>query len=90
MDARGRPTVIDCVPTGARVFPVGRLDLNSTGLLLLTNDGELAARLLHPRYHVEKEYVVKVQGRGRRSVASESCGRVWCWRRGRPRRPRSR
>jgi 23S rRNA pseudouridine2605 synthase len=62
VDDRGRATVIDHVPTGARVFPVGRLDLNSTGLLLLTNDGELTERLLHPRFHVEKEYVVKVRG----------------------------
>jgi 23S rRNA pseudouridine2605 synthase len=61
-DARGRRTVIDCVPTRARIFPVGRLDLNTTGLLLLTNDGELAARLLHPRYHVDKEYIVRVRG----------------------------
>lgn len=62
-DPHGRPTVVECVPAGVRVFPVGRLDLNSTGLLLLTNDGELAARLLHPRYHVDKEYVVTVLGR---------------------------
>ena len=61
-DDRGRRTVVDCVPSRVRVFPVGRLDLNSTGLLLLTNDGELAARLLHPRYHVEKEYLVTVRG----------------------------
>jgi 23S rRNA pseudouridine2605 synthase len=62
VDARGRQTVVDCVPAGVRVFPVGRLDLESTGLLLLTNDGELTARLLHPRYHVEKEYLVVVRG----------------------------
>ncbi len=62
VDARNRPTVTDHVPTEARVFPVGRLDLNSTGLVLLTNDGLLMERLLHPRYHVEKEYVVKVRG----------------------------
>ncbi len=61
-DARGRRTVSDLVPTRARVFPVGRLDLDSTGLVLLTNDGDLAGRLLHPRYHVEKEYVVTVRG----------------------------
>jgi 23S rRNA pseudouridine2605 synthase len=67
-DARGRRTVTDCVPTRARVFPVGRLDLDSTGLLLLTNDGELAARLLHPRFYVEKEYMVRVEG----VVAAES------------------
>jgi 23S rRNA pseudouridine2605 synthase len=62
VDPRGRPTVVECVPTAGRVFPVGRLDLDSTGVLLLTNDGELAARLLHPRYHVEKEYLVTVRG----------------------------
>lgn len=61
-DARGRRTVVDCLPTRARVFPVGRLDLASTGLLLLTNDGDLAGRLLHPRFHVEKEYEVQVRG----------------------------
>jgi 23S rRNA pseudouridine2605 synthase len=61
-DARGRRTVVDCVPSRARIFPVGRLDLDSTGLLLLTNDGDLAGRLLHPRFHVEKEYRVQVRG----------------------------
>lgn len=62
VDARGRATVVEHVPSVARVFPVGRLDLDSTGLLLLTNDGELAERLLHPRYHVEKEYLATVRG----------------------------
>jgi 23S rRNA pseudouridine2605 synthase len=61
VDGRGRETVVDCVPTTTRVYPVGRLDLDSTGLLLLTNDGELAERLLHPRYHVQKEYLVTVR-----------------------------
>lgn len=61
-DARGRRTVADLVPTRTRVYPVGRLDLDSTGLLLLTNDGDLAGRLLHPRYHVPKEYEVRVWG----------------------------
>ena len=61
-DPRGRRTVVELVPSQARLFPVGRLDLRSTGLLLLTNDGELAARLLHPRYHVAKEYQVTVVG----------------------------
>jgi len=56
--------VADHLPSGAgRVFPVGRLDLNSRGLVLLTDDGELAGRLMHPRYHVEKEYRVVIQGR---------------------------
>jgi len=63
-DDRGRKTVVDHLPPGrARVFPVGRLDLDSRGLVLLTDDGELAARLMHPRYHVEKEYRVVVRGR---------------------------
>ncbi len=48
LDTRGRPTVVECVPAGARIFPVGRLDLNSTGLLVLTNDGELAAQPAPP------------------------------------------
>jgi 23S rRNA pseudouridine2605 synthase len=63
-DDRGRQTVVDRLPHGrARVFPVGRLDLDSRGLVLLTDDGELAGRLMHPRYHVEKEYRVVVRGR---------------------------
>lgn len=61
-DPQGRPTVVDGLPTRARVYPVGRLDWDTTGLLLLTNDGELALRLSHPRYGVEKEYVVGVRG----------------------------
>jgi 23S rRNA pseudouridine2605 synthase len=63
-DDRGRPTVVDRLPAERpRVFPVGRLDLDSRGLVLLTDDGELAGRLMHPRYHVEKEYRVVVRGR---------------------------
>ncbi len=63
-DDRGRQTVVGRLePEVGRVFPVGRLDLDSRGLLLLTDDGELAMRLLHPRYHVEKEYRVVISGR---------------------------
>lgn len=62
-DPQGRRTVVDCVPTTARVFPVGRLDVDTTGVLLLTNDGELAHRLLHPSFGVEKEYHVVATGR---------------------------
>jgi pseudouridine synthase len=63
-DDRGRETVVDRLPAGRpRVFPVGRLDLDSRGLVLLTDDGDLAGRLMHPRYHVEKEYRVVVKGR---------------------------
>ena len=63
-DERGRPTVMDLVSSGERrLFPVGRLDLHSEGLLLLTTDGELAQRLTHPRYGIEREYVVRLAGR---------------------------
>jgi 23S rRNA pseudouridine2605 synthase len=62
-DPQGRPTVVDLVPREARVVPVGRLDLDTTGALLLTNDGKLAHRLAHPRYEVPKVYEVEVEGR---------------------------
>ena len=62
-DPDGRPTVVDLVQHASRVVPVGRLDVNTTGALLLTNDGELAHRLAHPRYGVEKTYVAAVEGR---------------------------
>jgi 23S rRNA pseudouridine2605 synthase len=58
----GRPKVTDLVATGARLYPVGRLDADSSGLILLTNDGELANRLMHPRYEVDKRYRVHVKG----------------------------
>jgi len=61
-DPQGRPTVVELVPGEPRVVPVGRLDADTTGALLLTNDGELAHRLAHPRYGVEKTYVAEVEG----------------------------
>jgi len=64
-DPQGRPTVLDLLPPELRrlrVYPVGRLDIDTSGLLLLTNDGEFALRLTHPRYAVEKQYHVLVQG----------------------------
>lgn len=61
-DPQGRPTVVDIVPAEPRVFPVGRLDIGTEGLLLLTNDGELANRLTHPSHGVEKEYLAEVDG----------------------------
>lgn len=61
-DPEGRPTVVELVPTRARVFPVGRLDAETTGLVLLTNDGALAHRLMHPRYGVARTYVAEVRG----------------------------
>lgn len=57
-DPQGRPTVVSLVAAGVRLYPVGRLDIDTTGLILLTNDGELANRLTHPRFEVEKTYRV--------------------------------
>lgn len=63
-DPQGRPNVRDLLPAeGPRVFPVGRLDKDTEGLLLLTNDGDLANKLTHPRFGVEKEYLAEVEGR---------------------------
>lgn len=65
-DERGRQTVIDILPEKyrhLRLYPVGRLDKDSTGLLLLTNDGELTNRLTHPRFEHEKEYLVSLDGK---------------------------
>src|SRR5688572_11906637 len=61
-DPSGRERVIDLVPTEERVFAVGRLDRSSEGLILVTNDGEFANRITHPRYGVEKTYLVRVAG----------------------------
>ncbi len=61
-DPQGRPTVLDLVPAVPRVFTVGRLDADTEGLLLLTNDGDLANRLAHPSHGVEKEYLAHVAG----------------------------
>jgi 23S rRNA pseudouridine2605 synthase len=55
-DPQGRPTVVSLAPGGVRLYPVGRLDRDTTGLILLTNDGELAHRLTHPRFEVQKAY----------------------------------
>ena len=67
-DPEGRPTVVDLVPSDPRVFPVGRLDWDTEGLLLLTNDGDLANLLTHPRHGVEKEYLAEVEGVPSRSA----------------------
>ncbi len=61
-DPQGRPTVVELVDVPERVVPVGRLDVDTTGALLLTNDGPLAHTLAHPRYGVEKVYVAEVEG----------------------------
>ena len=61
-DPQGRPTVVELVDVPERVVPVGRLDADTTGALLLTNDGPLAHRLAHPRYGVDKVYEAEVEG----------------------------
>lgn len=61
-DPHGRQTVLDLVPPEPRVFPVGRLDADTEGLLLLTNDGDLAHRLTHPSFGIEKEYLAEIEG----------------------------
>ena len=61
-DPAGRPTVVELVPAEPRIFPIGRLDADTEGLLLLTNDGDLAHRLTHPSFGVEKEYLARVEG----------------------------
>lgn len=61
-DDRGRKTVVDLIKCRERIFPIGRLDYNTTGLILLTNDGELFNRVIHPRSEIYKEYYVKVFG----------------------------
>ena len=62
-DDRGRKTVVDLLPAGAgRVFPVGRLDYATEGLLILTNDGDLAYRLTHPKNEIPKTYLARIEG----------------------------
>jgi len=62
-DTHGRRTVVDLVPTAQRLYPVGRLDADTTGLILLTNDGDLAYALTHPRFEVPRTYRARVEGR---------------------------
>lgn len=71
-DTHGRRTVVSLVRTKERLFPIGRLDAESEGLMILTNDGELMQRLTHPKYHVPKVYEVVVLG----SITDEKIGRV--------------
>ncbi len=61
-DDKGRVTVVDLIETNEKIFPVGRLDYDTTGLLLLTNDGELTNKLTHPKGSIEKTYIAKVSG----------------------------
>jgi 23S rRNA pseudouridine2605 synthase len=76
-DPEGRPLVTELLKElGERVYPVGRLDYNTEGLLLLTNDGEWANHLMHPRHEVEKEYHVRVRGKVHRSQLDQLAGGV--------------
>ena len=61
-DQFGRKTVIDLIQIKDRIYPIGRLDYNTSGLLLLTNDGDLANKLMHPKYHIYKTYMAEVDG----------------------------
>lgn len=61
-DEKGRPTVVDYIDTDVRIYPVGRLDYDTTGLIILTNDGELANILAHPRNKIPKTYIAKIEG----------------------------
>jgi 23S rRNA pseudouridine2605 synthase len=70
-DPEGRPTVVALVPDDPRVFPVGRLDYDTEGLLLLTNDGELTHRLTHPSFGVDKEYLAHVDGHPTRATVRQ-------------------
>lgn len=70
-DPQGRPTVVEMVASATRLYPVGRLDADSEGLILLTNDGDLADRVTHPRYGIRKKYLVVVDGEVGRSTARQ-------------------
>lgn len=61
-DERGRKTVVELINTSERIYPIGRLDYDTTGIILLTNDGNLASKLMHPSSNIEKKYIAKVNG----------------------------
>lgn len=61
-DDKGRKTVVDLIATDERIYPIGRLDYDTTGLILLTNDGELANKLMHPSNNIQKTYLAKLEG----------------------------
>lgn len=71
-DQFDRKTVLDLIGIKERVYPIGRLDYNTSGLLLLTNDGDLANKLMHPKYHIYKTYIAEVEGR----VSDESINQL--------------
>lgn len=71
-DQFGRKTVLDLINIKERIYPVGRLDYNTSGLLLLTNDGDLANKLMHPKYHIYKTYVADIEG----GISKESINKL--------------
>lgn len=75
-DDKGRKTVVDLIKTNKRIYPVGRLDYDTTGLIILTNDGELTNYLIHPKNKVEKVYVAKVKGLITKEDLSKLCNGV--------------
>lgn len=70
-DDRDRKTVLDLINVKTRIYPVGRLDYNSSGLLIMTNDGALTYRLTHPKYHISKKYKVKVKGHPKPEIINQ-------------------
>lgn len=72
-DDFNRLTVKDLIPVESKIFPVGRLDYNTSGILLMTNDGEFANSLMHPKYKLEKEYEVKINGLLRKEISRDIC-----------------
>ena len=85
MDPEGRKTVLDCVPFEGRLYPVGRLDYHTQGLILLTDDGDAAYRLTHPKYEIERKYVAVIKGDITRRELKQASGRCggYCRSRGR-------
>lgn len=76
-DEKGRKTVIDLIKTDKRIYPVGRLDYDTTGLLILTNDGELTNYLTHPKNNIEKVYVAKIKGLITKEELKKLCNGVY-------------
>ncbi|MBR3199258.1 MAG: rRNA pseudouridine synthase [Bacilli bacterium] len=75
-DEKGRKTVMDLISTTNRLYPVGRLDYDTSGLLILTNDGELTNLLIHPRNNIEKVYVAKIEGLVKPEFIKKMCAGV--------------
>ena len=72
-DQYNRFTVMDLIPVKEKIFPIGRLDYNTSGALLLTNDGDFSNEMMHPKHKLEKEYIVKISGLLRKDISSKIC-----------------